>query len=130
MDFPTVSDHGNLSWLTLYLRLAASGQGLESSLYIAVLVPCRYIFHKDSRTVVRPKWIPGHVIKCKGRAPISELWGKPVVPYSTLTWDAGWGGDALATESGVQRRKMRSKEVTECFVPNQKLGRVPAATEI
>lgn len=40
--------------------------------------------------------------------------------------DLGLGReDILAKESGIHRRKMRSKEVVDCFVSNHKAGHEP-----
>lgn len=40
--------------------------------------------------------------------------------------DLGPGGEGtLPTESGIHRRKMRSKEVVDCLVSNHKVGHEP-----
>lgn len=76
------------------------------------------ILYNDPRTVVKTQvdsWMYSCVGKCG--VPILGLWDTCLL--LTRLPDVGqWGGDAMATESGVHRRKMRSREVIPCFVPN------------
>lgn len=53
--------------------------------------------------------------------PILELWGIYLL-LTRLPDREQWGGDTVATESGLHRRKMRSREVIPCFVPNNEAG--------